>query len=455
MVRGVFGRTPVAFPNLLLPAVADRGTGALRGERAHRRGPAPRRRLPRHRREAATRAPAARAARSGERRPDRLAGRIRPYAYGLGFHAYLADRFGATRLADWPTRRPGCRPSRARRPSTRLREPLGALWRDYTHRVETGPRPLSGSPRRAPPDPSRSHRARARALPRRPCADCPADIIYTFRNPADFPSLRGHRHRRPRVAAARDALSRVDGIGDQRPRSCSTSRRSDGTPVSTAISTCSTAAAAREALTREARLQDPDLSPDGTIDRLRARGQRRTATWCCCRWRIGASARWSRWCPIPAPSSTLRAGLPTAGPSSRRGIAPARYRRSSSSIRRPARSASSPPATSARIVTPAWRPDGRAVVAAADFNGDTVQSLRVRRRRERRGAPATDRDERRRPVARTYHPTAKPSSLSATPSTDTTSSPRPTASGRQSEHCDRSRTGMCRAAATPTAPGRR
>ena len=95
----VFGRTPVAFPNLFLPAWQIEGyasyeesaiTGTGRLYAGDFLG------LVRE------------AARSGAFEPvDRLnggltdwPGGLAPYAYGLGFHAYLAERFGADKLAD-------------------------------------------------------------------------------------------------------------------------------------------------------------------------------------------------------------------------------------------------------------------------------------------------------------------------------------------------------------------
>jgi hypothetical protein len=54
------------------------------------------------------------------------------YAYGVGFHAYLADRFGAQTLAAL------CRPDARSLPYTGTRafktctgQPLGTLWREY------------------------------------------------------------------------------------------------------------------------------------------------------------------------------------------------------------------------------------------------------------------------------------------------------------------------------------
>ena len=94
VLRGIFGRMPVAFPNLFLPkwqieGLATYEESALTGEGRLHAGDF---------REIVDQAARARRLEPLDRVnggltdwPDGLAA----YAYGVGFHAYLADRFGA------------------------------------------------------------------------------------------------------------------------------------------------------------------------------------------------------------------------------------------------------------------------------------------------------------------------------------------------------------------------
>src|SRR5439155_3990498 len=131
VIRDIFGRMEIAFPNLFLPQWHIEGLatyeesvitgygrlhagdfGAIVGEAALARRLEP---------------------------LDRVNGGLTDwpngdgaYAYGLGFHQYLADRFGAetlAKLADATARRV---PFTASRVFTRIYgQSLGSLWRDY------------------------------------------------------------------------------------------------------------------------------------------------------------------------------------------------------------------------------------------------------------------------------------------------------------------------------------
>src|SRR5205807_2182360 len=131
VVRGLFGRTPWAFPNLLLPtwqieglAVYEEST--VTGEGRLHAGD--------------FRSIVDESARAQRLEPlDRVNGGLTDwpdgtaaYAYGAGFHEYLAERFGTetlARLADATARRVPFAGSGAFKKV--YGEPLGDLWREY------------------------------------------------------------------------------------------------------------------------------------------------------------------------------------------------------------------------------------------------------------------------------------------------------------------------------------
>src|SRR5439155_1751083 len=136
VVRSVFGRTPFAFPNIFLPiwqieGLATYEESAITGEGRLHAGD--------------FRAIVGEDARERRLEPlDRVNGGLTawpsglaPYAYGLGFHAYLAgeygeEKFGALALAT--ARRV---PYTASRVFKRIYgKSLGELWRDYERRLE-------------------------------------------------------------------------------------------------------------------------------------------------------------------------------------------------------------------------------------------------------------------------------------------------------------------------------
>ena len=127
----MFGRVPLAFPNLFLPAWQIEGLATYEESGLTGRGRLHRGRLPRDRARGGPDG-AARAARPRQRRPHRLARRPAPYAYGLGFHEFLAARFGEARFHELAQRTAG------RLPYTGFTafppvfgQSLGSLWREY------------------------------------------------------------------------------------------------------------------------------------------------------------------------------------------------------------------------------------------------------------------------------------------------------------------------------------
>src|SRR5204862_1070502 len=130
-VRHVLGRAPFAFPNLYLPTWQIEGLATyeesiITGEGRLHAGDF-------------LAIVGEGAARKRFEKLDRVNGGLTDwpggaavYAYGVGFHAYLADRFGAqtlTALADRTARSLPCTCTRAF--NAVYGRPLGTLWRGY------------------------------------------------------------------------------------------------------------------------------------------------------------------------------------------------------------------------------------------------------------------------------------------------------------------------------------
>ena len=111
------------------------------------------------------------------------------YAYGLGFHAYLADRYGDDRFAALAA-------GTARRvPYTASSvfqdvygRSLGSLWREYETNLLASVSPVStdGEARRL------TRHGFIVSGPRfvpSTCATCPSEVMYSLQTPHDFPSL--------------------------------------------------------------------------------------------------------------------------------------------------------------------------------------------------------------------------------------------------------------------------
>src|SRR4029077_8562470 len=142
-VRSIFGRTSFAFPNVFLPGWQIEGLAtyeetAITGMGRLHAGD--------------FRAIVGEAAREGKLEPlDRVNGGLTDwpggsaaYAYGVGFHEYLVDRFGAeslAALADATARRLPYIGSGAFRKV--YGQSLGSLWREYETSLAPGTSLLS------------------------------------------------------------------------------------------------------------------------------------------------------------------------------------------------------------------------------------------------------------------------------------------------------------------------
>lgn len=368
--RGLFGRTPIAFPNLFLPhwmteGLAQYQESAITGDgRLH----------------------------AGDFRAiEREAGRVRgalpidrangglidwpggsaAYAYGLGFHEFLADRFGADRFGELAGVTAGIAPFAGAAGFGRVYgQSAKALWRDYTRALEAVP----PAPATAGARPVQLTRHGQTVLGPRflksACAACDGALAYTIRNPRGFPSLQqvgsqGGLSTRltRRYLGSTTAVGRQVLIFDQQEFRRNAALYSD-------LYRYDLATGRVAALTREARLQDPDLSPDeSTIVAVRHQNDRRdlvTLSWdghAVGPIRVVASDAWTyfnapRWSPDG------------------RTIAVSRHRDDAQAdlviveVSTGVQTIVAAP-SAARIVTPTWRPDGRAIVAAADFGEDT------------------------------------------------------------------------------------
>jgi len=149
IVRAVFGRVPLAFPNIFLPiwhieGLATYEESAITGEGRLHAGDF---------RAIVTEAAGARRLEPLDRVNGGLTdwpGGLAPYAYGLGFHAFLADRYGDEKfaaLADATARRV---PYTASRVFKRIYgKSLGELWDDYERTLSAAnpPAPVSAHAR--------------------------------------------------------------------------------------------------------------------------------------------------------------------------------------------------------------------------------------------------------------------------------------------------------------------
>jgi hypothetical protein len=363
--RIVFGRIPVAFPNLFLPTwqiegIATYFESAISGEgRLH-----------------------ALDFREVERAPARLgllfpldranggltawpAG-LAPYAYGLGFHQYLSDRFGADRLGVLAARTAGRVPftgSRSFKPV--FGESLGALWSDYQHRLRDE---AAGSV--TPRDLSRqlTHEGFTVLGPRfapAACSGCRQEIVYSVQSPHGFPALKAvaldgtsARLLTERYLGATSAVTEAAVFFDQQELRRNVGLYSD-------LYRLDRASGDVRALTHEARLLDPDLSPDRRmIAAVRERNGQRDLVL------LGLDAQSVAGTVITLLTEPdTQFATPRWSPDGR-SIAVERHRLGSGSevvVVDTATCTVRVVATGAtRAVTPTWRPDGRAIVAAVD-----------------------------------------------------------------------------------------
>jgi hypothetical protein len=385
IVRRLFGRLPVGFPNLYLPlwqieGLATYEESVLTGEGRLHAGDFS--------------AIVREAARERTFEPlDRVNGGLTDwpggnaaYAYGLGFHQYLASRFGAdtlAKLADATSRRV---PFTASRVFKRIYgEPLGTLWRDYQRSLIEAAAPVasSGAVRL-------THHGFVVSGPRFDrfqCDTCPAAILYSVRTPHRFPALNrltvdadrlaaGPNHgagspagsRPPQQLATRylgstTAIGREEVYFDQQELRRNVALYSD-------LYAWSRATGQVRRLTSGARLLDPDLSPDGrTLVAVQDRAGQRNLVLV--RLPDAATTGGNLTVSIETliAESDTQFNTPRWSPDGRF-IAVERQRLGMLShivvvdvASRTARDIT--PFRGVRVVTPTWRPDGRAVIAAA------------------------------------------------------------------------------------------
>jgi WD40-like Beta Propeller Repeat/Omp85 superfamily domain len=364
VARAIFGRTPLAFPNLTLPLWQVEGIATFEEGRGGegRVGAGDFHAIVRE------------AARTGRFEPlDRVNGGLAAwpsgegwYAYGAFFHEYLSRRFGEETLAELSRRTAGRLPYLgAGAFKSVYGASLGSLWRDFAA-DEAGAR--DHPPRRALKIRRLTHHGYLVDGPR---FDRDGTIVYSRRDAHGFPSLDrvGLADADPRQIATRYGGSSV-AIGrealyfDQLEVRANVAHSGD-------VYRLDRTTGAVQRLTRGARLADVDLSRDGRwlaavrvggggrslviLDRAAldagrvvdaaAFGDRADAVY--------ASPRWSPDGRLLAAERRLHHGL------SEIVVVDAETH----AVRVVATS------PSGRNVTPAWTPDGRALIFASDRAG--------------------------------------------------------------------------------------
>lgn len=368
IVRNIFGRTVIAFPNLFLPTwqiegLATYEESAITGEGRLHAGD--------------FRVIVDEATRQNALEPlDRVNGGLTdwptgqgPYAYGVGFHQYLADRFGAEKLAELANatarRVPYTAPPVFRRV---FGESLGSLWSDYQHALSATVEP----PALDVGITQLTHHGFVAGGPRFDRAS--GEIVYSKRTPDAFPSLErlgaegSTRTLATRYFGLTAGLARTAIYFDQLEYERNVALLSD-------LYRLDRASGRVERTTHGARLRDPDVSPDGaTIAAVReAVGHRDLVTLNL----TGAVAAKSDT-TVLASSPDIQFNSPRWSPDGSQIVAE-RHRLGfdpdivivdvhTSELRVIAAAADT------RIVMPTWRPDGRAIVAAL-AKGDQVFNL--------------------------------------------------------------------------------
>ncbi len=379
VARGLLGRSPLAFPNLWLPqwqieglatwqesALAGQGRLAAGDFRAIER---------------------VAAASGGVERLDRLNGGLvrwptghGAYAYGLGFHDYLAERFGPAslgQLAVATARRLPYFGSRAFRPV--FGASLGTLWRDYEQRSRADAETFVVADDSRTPAKRLTMHGQFVSGPRfapAACDECAAEIIYAARNPDTFPEMRrigadggGDRRLTLRFLGETVGVQAPYLVFDQQEFRRNVGLYSDLYRLDRRTGDV-------RALTREQRLMDPDVATDGRIVAVRQRQDRRELVL------VPPALRADSGIPteaitVIASAADEQFSVPKWSPDGRT-VAVERRRLGAlpdlvivDVATRAVRLLAADPA--ARIVTPAWRPDGQAVVAAADFDGGAFE----------------------------------------------------------------------------------
>jgi Tol biopolymer transport system component len=189
------------------------------------------------------------------------------YAYGLGFQAYLADRFGADTLGELANQTARSVPYFGSLAFRRVfGQPLGGLWRDYTSAMlaAAAPQPSPDAPLRL------THHDYEVVGPRIAPASRgseASEIYYAVRNADEFPSIYRVAIGQPTPAPPERVTSRVSGstVGvtasrvyfDQQEATRNAGLYSD-------LYSLDRNTGRVRRLTSGARVIDPDVSPDGT-----------------------------------------------------------------------------------------------------------------------------------------------------------------------------------------------
>ena len=371
-VRNVFGRVPFAFPNLYLPiwqieGLATYEESAITGEgRLH---------------DGNFRAIEDEAARQHAlERLDRVngglvdwPGDLAAYAYGVGFHQYLVDRFGPEKLAALAEATARRVPYTGSRVFPRVYgKSLGELWSDYQAAV-------SNRVVLAPADAGLTRLTHHHftvvgpRFDRFACATCPPELVYSVRTTHSLPTLNrirldGTEPRRltTRILGSTTAIGRDAIYFDQEELRRNTGFYGD-------LYEWSRATGRVRRLTSDARLLEPDLLPDGrTLVAVQSRPGQRDLVLI---HDVGRDVQYRQYRQYRQPRlETLisepdtQFNAPRWSPDGRT-IAVERHR-----LGAPAEVALVDVATKTvrvvaadprgRAVTPAWRPDGRAIVVA-------------------------------------------------------------------------------------------
>jgi hypothetical protein len=378
-VRAVFGRVPLAFPNTLLPVWQIEGLATFEESAILHEG-----RLY----AGDFRAIVDEAARARRPEPvDRVNGGLTdwpaglaPYAYGLAFHAYLAERFGEATFGRLAEATAGAIPYLWSRQFEEVYgSSLGSLWLAFEETLQAAETPSAARARRTAAEadaPVRlTHDGFVVTAPRiapPSCPTCGARVVYAARNADEFPGLfeapldaaAPPRRLTDRYLGTSTGVSRDRLYFDQQDL-----RRNAGLYSDLYVLDRATSGVRR--LTHDARLIDPDLSPDGR--RLVAvenrAGHRALVTLVA---DTGAAPA-TPGLDVLAESADTQFNGPRWSPDGRTVVAE-RHRLgthpdivlidvATHDVRVLVAT------TGVRWVTPTWRPDGRAVVAAADLGG--------------------------------------------------------------------------------------
>lgn len=379
VARHTLGRSAWAFPNLTLPAwqieglatwTESDGTGAGRLHAGD------------------FTAIVREAARAGRLEPiDRVGGGLTDwpggyaqYAYGLGFHDYLARRFGPDTFAELSAATAGALPWLGTRKFTGVYgSNLSTLWRDY----EASLAEAADAPAHEPASAARrltqdGHVASGpRFLPPR-CETCGRELAYSSRTPHDRPALyRVRLDTLERDRLATRMLGSTMGIATDGAIYYDEREVRRGVGVYGDLRRLDPITGKIAWLTAGARLADPDVSPDGrTLVAVRnGAGRRDLVTIDLPALQSAGPDGLSAALRVVASSPGTAFTAPRWSPDGRR-IAVARQHgadRSQIAVF-DAAAAGSPgtivtTAPDMRWVTPTWHPNGRIVAAGAVGDG--------------------------------------------------------------------------------------